>query len=185
MKHIGTKELNTDRLMLRRFSMDDAQDMFDNWANDIDVCKYLTWYPHKDVEVTKEILKSWIDLYEEKNFYNWGIVVKETNRLIGNISVVESSEELGSLTIGYCISKQDWNKGYTSEALKRVIQYLIEEVEADIIVSRHSIDNPNSGKVMEKAGMKFEGVLRKRDICISGITDMAMYSLLKEEYKKE
>ena len=52
-------------------------------------------------------------------------------------------------------------------------------------MSRHSIDNPNSGKVMEKAGMKFEGVLRKRDICISGITDMAMYSLLKEEYKKE
>ena len=185
MKHIGTKELNTERLILRRFKNDDAQEMFNNWANDMDVCRYLTWYPHKDVEITKEILKAWIDSYKEDNFYNWGIVVKQSNSLIGNISVVESNDQLGSLTIGYCISKQEWRKGYTSESLKRVIQYLFEEVEADIIISRHSQENPNSGKVMEKAGMKFEGVLRRRDVCISGITDMAMYSLLKEEYKKE
>lgn len=182
MKHIGTKELHTERLLLRRFKKDDAEDMFLNWANDIEVCRYLTWKPHENIEVTKQIVNSWINSYEKEDFYNWAIVIKDNNELIGNISVVESNDELGLLTTGYCISKKHWGKGYTTEALERLLKFFFEEVGSNIVVGRHSVENPSSGKVMLKVGMKYEGTLRKRDICISGITDMAMYSILKEEY---
>lgn len=69
MKHLGTKDLETDRLKLRRFELSDAEAMFKNWASDPEVTKYLTWPPHKDVSVSESILKEWIAQYEDDAFY--------------------------------------------------------------------------------------------------------------------
>ena len=66
--------------------------------------------------------------------------------------------------IGYCISKKWWNKGITSEALKALIKYFFEEVGVNRVESRHDPSNPNSGKVMMKCGMKYEGTIREADI---------------------
>ena len=71
LTHKGTQTLRTDRLILRRFTIDDAQEMFDNWANDERVTKFLTWQPHKNPEKTKELLKDWIKTYEDPTTYNW------------------------------------------------------------------------------------------------------------------
>lgn len=93
LKHRGTITLYTDRLLLRRFTPEDATDMFANWANDPDVTRYLSWLPHQDIEVTKKILSSWLSLYERPNYYNWAIVPKRNGKVIGSISVVETSEK--------------------------------------------------------------------------------------------
>ena len=73
MNHIGTREIATERLTLRRFEIEDAENMFYNWANDPEVTKYLTWPAHESVDTTETILKEWISKYDEKDFYQWAI----------------------------------------------------------------------------------------------------------------
>ena len=75
MNHLGTKELETNRLMLRRFDLSDAEAIFKNWANDSEVTKYLMWPPHKDISLTESVLKEWVSQYKDDKFYQWAIVL--------------------------------------------------------------------------------------------------------------
>lgn len=185
MKHRGTRTLFTKRLILRKFKLNDGEAMFKNWAKDSEVTKFLVWKPHDSVEVSKNIIKSWIDEYKKDNFYQWAIVLKDNgDKPIGCISIVRQDEEIGIVHVGYCIGRKWWNQGITSEALGGVIKYFVKEVGVNRIESRHDPRNPNSGKVMMKCGMKYEGTMRKADINNQGICDFSMYSILAEEYKE-
>lgn len=184
MNHIGTKPIETDRLLLRRFTTDDAQDMYQNWASDGEVTKYLTWPAHADVSVTRAVLASWVKEYENDHVYQWAITVKgEGNASIGSIAVVSMEEETGKAQIGYCIGKAWWGRGITAEALSAVIGFLFEQTGANRIEARHDTNNPNSGRVMQKCGMTYEGTLRMSDKNNQGICDTAWYSILKREYE--
>ena len=183
MKNLGTVTLETNRLILRKFNIDDGEVMFHNWASDNEVTKYLMWPAHKSLDISKEYIKSLISNYSDPRTYDWGIELKEIGQVIGSIGVVRLNEEVGSAHIGYCIGRRWWNKGITSEAFLAVIKFLIEEVGINRIESRHDPRNTNSGKVMEKCGLKYEGTLRQSDINNQGICDAAGYSLLKEDYK--
>lgn len=182
MKNLGTVTLETDHLILRRFKLDDADDMYKNWASDEEVVKYLMWPAHKSKEVSKEIITSLIENYKNLNNYNWAIELKELGEVIGSISVVRIGEVIGSVHIGYCIGKQWWHRGIVSEAFSEVIKFLMEEVCVNRIESRHDPRNQNSGKVMEKCGLKYEGTLRQSDTNNQGICDGVWYALLKEDY---
>ena len=143
--------LETNRLILRPFNIDDAQDMFDNWASDSEVTKYLTWNHHTDIYQTKEILNIWIKQYEKIERINLAITLKETNELIGGIDVVGYLE--GIPVIGYVISKKHWNNGYTTEACKKLIEYLFsighKKIRIDAVV-----ENIASNKVIQKCDGK-------------------------------
>lgn len=183
MKHLGTLEIETDRLKLRKFKDGDAQAMFNNWAKDKEVTKFLTWPTHKSVEVTESLLSDWINSYSDNKFYQWAIVLKENgDEPIGSISVVGMREEIDMVQIGYCIGRKWWQQGITSEAFKGIIKFLIEEVGVKRIETHHDLNNPNSGKVMLKCGLQYEGTLRKADINNQGICDIAIYGLLAEDY---
>lgn len=186
MNHKGTKIIETENLILRKFKFSDADAVYKNWASDSDVTKFLTWGPMGNVDVSKNVVKSWVGEYEKENFYQWAIVLKSNGEEpIGTISTVRQNEEIGMVHIGYCIGKKWWNKGITSEALNAIIKYFINEVEVNRIESRHDPLNPSSGKVMIKCGMKYEGTMRKADINNQGICDCAMYALLSEDYNRE
>jgi len=185
MEHLGTKELETKRLLLKRFVIDDTERVFNNWANDKEVTKYLMWEPHKDENVTKSILEEWIQNYSKKDFYQWVIVPKEINEPIGTISIVGRDDKIKMVHFGYCIGKNWWNKGFTSEALSTLIKYFFEEVGVNRIESRHDPNNPNSGKVMIKCGMKYEGLKRQADWNNQGICDSVEYAILAEDYFKK
>lgn len=103
------------------------------------------------------------------------------NRL-AQLTLLSKNEELNILHIGYCIGSRWWNKGITSEAFSGVISFLFEQVKANKIESQHDPRNPNSGKVMMKCGLKYEGTLREKDVSNKGIVDAAMYSMLAKEY---
>ena len=184
MEHRGTVPIDTKRLLLRRFTANDIQHAFDNWTSDSRVTEFLRWPTHRDITVTETVLKSWIENYKDKTFYQWGIVLKEIDEPIGTISVVDMDEKTSKVQIGYCIGSKWWNKGYTSEAFSEIIPFFFHKVKAKRIESQHDPENPNSGKVMEKCGLSFEGVLRKADWSNRGIVDAAMYSLLAEDYDK-
>lgn len=185
MEHKGTVTLETERLILRKFTQDDAQAVFSNWANDDEVTKFLTWPTHRCAEHSAGYINYCLGTYREKNSYQWGIEVKETRELIGNISVVRMDEEVDSAELGYVIGRRFWGQGYTAEAAQKVIEFLFKEVGANRISARHDTNNPNSGKVMKKIGMQYEGTYRQADHNNQGIVDCAVYSILREEWKNK
>lgn len=183
MNHMGTIEIETKRLLLRQFKEEDVDAAFHNWMNDDKVTEYLRWPTHKSIEISENILKEWVSLYKNKDFYQWAIILKEYgNDPIGTISVVDINEKLNIVHIGYCIGSKWWNKGITSEAFSGIIPYLFDEVKVNRIESQHDPNNPNSGKVMLRCGLKYEGTLRQADFSNRGIVDASMYSLLASEY---
>lgn len=179
MDHIGTIELQTDRLILRRLTLEDAEEMYRNWASDDEVTKYLTWRSHADVQETLAYLQHCVQGYQDLSFYQWGIELKDTHALIGNISVVRVEEEAERLELGWVIGRSFWGNGYTAEAGKEVLKVLFDRVEAKNIVARHDVNNPNSGRVMQKMGMKFGGISRQCATNNQGIVDCAYYSIAK------
>ena len=179
MNHLGTRELATERLTLRRFEIEDAENMFYNWANDPEVTKYLTWPAHENVEITESIVKDWVSKYDDKEFYQWAIELNDLEQPIGSISAVKVDNKIESVEIGYCIGQKFWHKGYTTEALTEIIRFFIAEVGAGRVCARHDSNNPNSGKVMVAAGMEYEGTLRRADINNQGICDAVIYSKIR------
>lgn len=182
MKHCGTKQLETERLILRRFRPEEAAAMYQNWASDDEVTKYLVWPTHSSIEVSQYVTNEWVNSYSKDDFYQWAIVPKSNNDTpIGSISMVDSKEKLSVAHIGYCISREWWHKGITSEAMKAVIDFFFDVVEVNRVESRHDPRNPHSGNVMKKCGMKYEGTLRQSDWNNQGICDACYYSILREE----
>jgi len=125
------------------------------------VTRFLSWYPHSSVEDTREVLNTWIKGYDRLNTYNWSIVPKEFGKVIGNICVIDFNDINERCEIGYCIGKEFWNKGITTEAFKTVINFLFNEVGVVRIQAKHDTDNVGSGEVMKKVGMTYEGTLNK------------------------
>jgi len=183
MKHMGTVPLETERIILRRITIDDAPAMFQNWANDPEVTKFLTWPPHGNVEVTRSVISDWISEYAKPSFYQWVMELKATGEIIGTIGVVQQNDRIEMVHIGYCIGKQWWHNGYTSEALAEIVRFFINDVGMNRVESQHDPRNPNSGKVMEKTGMRYEGTLRQADKNNQGgYCDAAYYAILAEDY---
>ena len=129
----------------------------------------------------------------ERNFTNFlknylpnqpgKIVNIETNEVIGTIAAPTVKERTETVEVTYAIAFSYWGKGIAAEALKAVISYLFDEVGVNRIEAGHDSNNPNSGKVMVKVGMKREGVLRQAGRNNQGLFDLVMYSLLRSDYK--
>lgn len=182
MKNSGTQRIETDRLILRRYVIEDADAMYKNWASDSEVTKFLTWQPHSSVEVSRGIIENWLKEYSDEKYYQWAIVLKDNgNEPIGDISVVHMKEDISMVHIGYCLGRAWWRRGIMSEALKAVMDFMFDTVEVNRVESRHDPMNPNSGKVMQKCGMKYEGTLRSADRNNQGICDACYYALLRSE----
>lgn len=179
---LGTKTLETNRLLLRKFKYDDVEGMYNNWATDKECCKYLSWDVHKNIEETKEILNKWIEQYND-NSYHWVVELKDTKEIIGSISIIKNHIKDLYCELAYCYGSKYWNKGYATEALRRVIEYLLIECNYNLIEADHVIENIASGKVMEKAGMKKEAILKQRTVNrdLQKISDLVVYSITKED----
>ncbi|MBR5835112.1 MAG: GNAT family N-acetyltransferase, partial [Bacteroidales bacterium] len=184
LTHKGTQTIETSRLTLRRAVCEDAEPMFRNWASDPEVTKYLTWPTYEKVETAHQILDLWASEYEKPNYYQWMIVLKELGEPIGSISVVRQNDRVEEAEIGYCIGSHWWHRGIVPEALTAVIMYLFEEVGMNRVAARHDPNNPNSGRVMRKCGMKYEGTHRACDRNNQGICDAAQYAILRSEWKR-
>ena len=184
MNLIGTKQIETERLILRRLTVNDSEVAFKNWCCNPNVARYTLWDAHKSVDTTINLYTAWEKLYEKEDTFRWIVELKDTHDLIGTIDVADSHYlSFGAVEIGYCYGEDFWGKGYATEALKRVIKYLFDEVGLDVIYADHMEKNPNSGKVMKKSGMTYEGIRRGRVIDHDGIrNNLISYSITKEEY---
>ena len=165
MRHAGTQEIETGRLLLRRLLPSDAPAMYRNWASDPEVTRYLRWEPHQNEAQTFELLSAWATLYPNPDYYQWAIVEKATGEVFGTISIFRSDaadswtnldRTDGIWAVGYCIGKAWWNKGFTTEALKAVTAFWFCQTDSDGLTCCHAFGNPASGKVMQKAGFVYD-----------------------------
>ena len=136
MEHKGTKELRTERLLLRRFTPADAQAMYDNWACDAQVTRFLTWQPHASPEATAALLAGWCESYARPSYYNW--TLEYERRPVGNISVVRLDEETSCAELGYCLGRAYWGRGLMAEAASAVIGFLFDEAGVRIDLRRNA-----------------------------------------------
>lgn len=181
--HKGTQTIKTQRLILRRFTVNDASDMFNNWANDERVTRFLTWEPHGNLENTQNLLKLWCCGYDSEENYNWAITYNE--KVIGSLSVVRMSNRDEYAEIGYCLGYESWNNGMMTEAVKAVITFLFEAVGFNKVCISHAVKNPASGMVAKKCGLKLDGVKREDFKSRDGeFYDIAIYSILKSEWER-
>ena len=185
MEHKGTQLIETPRLILRMAQMTDAEPMFRNWASDPEVTKFLTWPTYQSIDSAYIILDIWIKEYEKLDFYQWMIELKEIGEPIGSISVVHHRDDIAEAEIGYCIGQSWWHKGIMTEALTAVMRFLFTEVGMNRIEAKHDINNPHSGGVMKKCGMKYEGTSRASDRNNQGICDTVHYAILRSDFEKD
>ena len=119
MNHIGTIELATERLTLRRFMIEDAESMYYNWASEDEVTRFLTWPTHKSVQDSEMVIDQWIKSYEDKKTYQWAIELNDLEQPIGSISAVKVDDEIDAVEVGYCIGTRIRNGGYARCSRRR------------------------------------------------------------------
>lgn len=144
--------IETERIILREFKLGDEYEMFSNWANDPEVVKYLTWPIHKNIEVTRSIIQSWVNQYQDPKTIRFGITLKDTGELVGGIDVVNYFD--GVPEVGYCLAKKCWNKGIMTEVFSAFRDYLFTLGFKKITI-RAEVENIGSNRVIQKCGFKF------------------------------
>ena len=148
----------TLRLQLRKPVLADAEVIFNQYAQDADVTKYLTWNPNSNVEETRDFVRSCLRSWQEGRSFHWAIVRQKDGQLIGMIT---ARVEGHKWELGYVLARAYWGRGYMTEAVTSLIDWALKQPFIFRVWSVCDLDNPASARVMEKAGMRCEGVLRR------------------------
>ncbi len=182
LNHVGTETIETERLILRRYDNNDATDMFDNWVTAPEVSKFWGWKPHENIEETKSLLLGWIEEYSNLETYHWVIVLKNISQAIGYI-YINAFDDNNNCEVHYALSQKYWNQGIMSEACKRILSFAFSVVGVENVRTRHHIDNPASGRVMQKCGMRFIKTAYKQvPDCDQISGDYCFYEISKNDY---
>jgi len=176
--------LETERLLLRPFSISDGEAMFCNWASDPEAVRFMPYDVCTTIEETKNRINEWMDYFEKTapNSAVFAVELKNSGEVIGTIDFAETDREARSAEVGYQLGKSWWGNGYASEALRAVIKYVFEVVGLNRLWASYDSRNPNSGKVMKKAGMLYEGTLRQCKVRRGELADSVRYAILAEDY---
>ena len=191
MNFVELRELQTERLTLRRLSFDDLYDYYERLGSDGEVSKYMLFEPHQDIGETLALIEEALVRYEEENFYRWGI--ENGDGLIGVIELLHFDEESESCTFTCMLGKQWWGQGYATEAVKEVFRFAKEELGVKKITADHMAPNAASGAVMRKAGMVQVGILpgkyekhgQRHDAIVYELVFAAADPLTANDYQKK
>ncbi len=153
MIHIGTTEFETSRLICRRFTESDCEDMFRNWAADPDIQHEYGEPVYSDIEQTRSLLLQYINGYDCPDFYRWAITEKISSQNIGQIAFCRVYSDCKTAEIEYCIGKKFWGNGYAGEALSALIDHIFTNSDFVKLEAYHREENIKSGRVLEKSPM--------------------------------
>ena len=179
--YFDMEPIETERLILRRLEMSDAQDIF-NYGRDPEVARHVLWEAYSSVGECRAYIRAMQRRYRSGEPSSWGIELKETGRIVGTIGYMWCQEEHSSAEVGYSLARDQWNRGLMTEALEAVIVHSFETLRLNRIEAQHELTNPASGAVMKKCGMRCEGTLRQRLRNKGRYVDVALYAILREDY---
>ncbi len=173
--------LTTDRFILRKLSLDDTDDMYE-YAKDLNVTRFLTWSPHKDKGFTLEYLTYLQTRYKAGEFYDWAIVCKDSGKMIGTCGFTRLDFKNDFAEIGYVINPEYHGQGIATEVVGRVIKYGFENLMLNRIECRFIEGNDASRRVMEKNGMKFEGIMRGAMLIKGDYKDIGVCAITRKDF---
>ena len=173
--------LETERLTLRRMKATDAGDMFE-YASRSDVTQYLTWNPHPDVDYTREYLTQVQKQYENGEFYDWAVILRDEMKMIGSCGFTSFDDDNSSGEIGYVLNPDFWGQGLMSEAVTAVLGFGFERLGLHRIEAKYMQENIRSRKVLEKCGMTYEGTHRDAMLIKGEFRTISVCAMLREEF---
>jgi len=150
--------IETARLILRRPVIDDAPAIFEGYAQDPDVVRYLMWQPHRSIADTNDFLVTVAQRIQQGKEQSWAITRKGDDRLIGMVAVRPNGFKHD---LGYVLARPHWGRGIMTEATRAVVDLSLSDPQVRRVWAVCDVDNTASSRVMEKVGMTFEGVLRR------------------------
>lgn len=175
-------ELETERLILRRMRVGDAEDMY-SYARRTDVTRYLLWSPHPDLLHTQDYLRYIATRYATGSFYDWAMVYKENNRMIGTCGFTSFDCPNDAAEIGYVLNPDYRGMGLAPEAVRAVLKFGFERLLLHRIEARFIEGNTASLRVMEKVGMRFEGYQRESMLIKGSYRTIGYCSQLSSEFE--
>ena len=173
--------LLTDRLQLRAMRESDAADMFE-YSKQEETVRYLLWPTHEDVSYTRSYLAYVQDQYKKGAFYDWAVVVRETNKMIGTGGFTKIEEKHKCAQIGYVLHPSFWNMGYGTEIARELLSFGFGALGLHRIEAQYMTGNERSRHVMDKCGMRFEGVARQSMFVKGAYKDIVTCAILRDEY---
>lgn len=150
------RELETDRLFLKKISHYNIEDMY-QYASDEEVTRYVSWFRHTSKETTRQCITFLQNQYETGEYYEWALIRKSDNKMIGTAGLSAFNSAENSSEIGYVIAKEYWNRGFATEALAKIIEFAFVELRLSQVYGYTYPENTASKKVMEKCGMRYAG----------------------------
>jgi ribosomal-protein-alanine N-acetyltransferase len=174
-------QLETERLILRKITSHDAQDMFE-YASDPEVSKHTTWEAHHTIDTTNKVLQAYIQRYEKHEVCEWGIVYKDNQKFIGTCGYGVWIPPHQRAEIAYGLSRHYWGKGLMTEAIHEVLRFGFATMDLNRVEARCFVENIGSERVMQKVGMNLEGTLRQQMYAKGKYRDLKLYAILREDY---
>ncbi len=173
--------LFTPRLVLRKMARSDASDMFE-YASLPEVTKYLLWDPHPNRNYTARYLGYLQTKYRSGEFYDWAVCLKESGKMIGTCGFTSFDLQNNCAEVGYVLNPKFWRRGIALEALREVLRFAFLVLDLHRVEARFMVGNDGSLRVMEKAGMRFEGVRRESMFVKGSYVSVGVCSMLKSQY---
>lgn len=173
--------LETERLILRKMVLNDAEAVF-AYASNSEVSRYTLWETHRSIEDSRAFLEFATQKYENGGEPDWGIVYRGNGCLVGACGLVNWEAEHARAEVGFVLSREYWGRGLMSEAVRAILRFGFERMNLNRIEARCIAENAASARVMEKAGMVYEGTLRQREYIKGAYRDIKLYAILKEGF---
>ena len=184
LRHRGTVQLETERLILRRFLPGDMEEIYNNCWRDYEVWRWTSYDPMptiREVQTAAGLFTPrWFAAYGQPDRYSWAIQLKN-GPVIGRISGMHPDDHVSQVELAYELGRAWWNRGYATEAAGAIIRFFLTEVGFNRVFACHAPENPASGRVMQKCGMRYEGMLRQAFRCNSGLYDRVICAILAED----
>lgn len=150
--------LDTERLRIRKLVEDDAPEIFERWAKDSEITRYLTWSPHTSVEESKAHAKNSVACWEAGTNFTWVMEDRESGRMVGSIAAYPSEF---AVELAYLVAQDSWGRGYMVEAVISVSEWFLAQPSFFRVWAEVDTENQPSARVLEKASFTREGMLRR------------------------
>jgi len=175
--------LETRRLILRQLRATDVDDIYE-YASDPEVSRYTLWDTHKSLDETRVFLNYIIEQHRRGEGMVWAVTERATRKMIGTCGFGSFRYRDSRAELGFALSRRFWNRGITTEAVAAVLRFIFEDLKLNRVEARCDVDNLASARVLEKSGMRYEGILRQHARIKSEFRDLKLYSILREEYEE-
>jgi len=184
MKYETFTQLHTPRLLLRQLHPADAECYYSRIAGSEEVTKYMLWEPHKSLRESEESITRVLSKYEQGRCYTWAIALRQDDSLIGRIDLLRFDEESNCCSFAYMLGKDFWGQGFGTEVLTAVFAFAFEKMGIRSIAADHMSENVASGKVMQKAGMRYVGRCASKYEKCGKRYDADAYTITVDDWKR-